>query len=100
MIWYLDGSFPTDRMARYCNIDGTWAESMCFGLVSATEVVERLIVDDGQAKRGNRKNVFSTELRVCGVHTGNHSSRSNVIVMEFAGVLLKDGEMPSMDIQV
>jgi hypothetical protein len=28
-------------------IDESWAESLCYGLVSAHEVVERLIVDDG-----------------------------------------------------
>lgn len=25
-----DGSLPTDRLARYCNIDESWAENMCF----------------------------------------------------------------------
>jgi hypothetical protein len=36
----VDGSLPTDRMARYCMINETWAESSCFGSVSATEVME------------------------------------------------------------
>jgi len=25
-----DGSFPTDRLARYCNIDDAWGESLAF----------------------------------------------------------------------
>jgi len=29
-------------------IDDAWAESLCFQMVSAKEVIERLIVDDGQ----------------------------------------------------
>jgi len=35
-----DGSLPTDRMARYCMINETWAESSCFGSVTAAEVME------------------------------------------------------------
>jgi len=30
-----DGSLPVDRMARYCNINETWAESSCFGSSTA-----------------------------------------------------------------
>ena len=36
----IDGSLPTDRMARYCVINETWAESSCFGSVTAEEVLE------------------------------------------------------------
>jgi hypothetical protein len=43
----IDGSLPTDRLARYCTIDESWAESLCFGMISANEVIERLVVDDG-----------------------------------------------------
>jgi len=42
-----DGSLPTDRLARYCVVDEAWAESMCFAAVSAKEVIERIVVDDG-----------------------------------------------------
>jgi len=28
-------------------IDDAWAESLCFQMISAKEVVERLVVDDG-----------------------------------------------------
>lgn len=43
----IDGSLPTDRMARYCNIDEIWAESSCYGSVTAAEVMEQMIVNDG-----------------------------------------------------
>ena len=43
----LDGSLPTDRLARYCNIDESWAENMCFQCLTPQEVMERLIVSDG-----------------------------------------------------
>lgn len=44
---HIDGSLPTDRLARYCTIDESWAESLCYGHATASEVFERLIVDDG-----------------------------------------------------
>jgi hypothetical protein len=91
---------PADRISRYCNIDGTWAESLCFGLVSVNEVIEKLVIDDGQAKRGNRKNVFNPELKHLGIFSGVHSAMDNVIIFEYAGYILKDGEMPAMNLEV
>ena len=44
---FLDGSLPTDRMSRYCIINETWAESSCFGSVTAEEVLEQMLVNDG-----------------------------------------------------
>jgi len=35
-----DGSLPTDRIARYANIDETWGESTVFTAVTAREVLE------------------------------------------------------------
>ena len=43
-------------------IDETWAESLSYGLATANEVLERLIVDDGSAARGHRKNLFNKDL--------------------------------------
>lgn len=65
-----DGSLPTDRLSRYCIVDETWAESCCFGCVSAEEVLEKMIVNDGQAHRGFRKNIFNPVLTVVGIATG------------------------------
>ena len=42
-----DGSLPADRIARHCNVDETWAESVAFGCCTPEEVVEQLIVCDG-----------------------------------------------------
>lgn len=81
-------------------IDDAWAESLCFQLLSAKEVVERLIVDDGQPARGHRKNLFNKDLINCGVATGPHSSMDNVVLLEYASAILKEGEMPSINITV
>ena len=39
LIVHLDGSLPPQRIARYANIDETWAESTCFGAITPSEVV-------------------------------------------------------------
>lgn len=87
-------------MARYCTIDESWAESLCFGLASANEVMERLIVDDGQPARGHWKNMFSKDLNYCGVATGVHCTNDNVILFEYTKKILKEGELPSINVTV
>jgi hypothetical protein len=84
----IDGSLPTDRLARYCMIDESWAESMVFQCISAQEVMERLIVNDGQPARGHRKNMFNTESTFCGVGTGLHASLDNIILLEYCKNIL------------
>ena len=49
-----DGTMPPDRINCFGTIDETWAESNIFGGLDALEVVERLVVSDGQPKRGFR----------------------------------------------
>ncbi len=67
---------------------------MQFRAVTAKEVLERLIVDDGQKARGHRKNLFNTEMKFCGIATAPHSTEENVILLEYAKGILKEGELP------
>lgn len=69
-------------------------------MISPEEVLERLIVDDGQSARGHRKNIFSKELRFCGISTGPHSSMDNVILFEYVNGILKEGELPTINVTV
>jgi len=96
----IDGSLPTDRLGRYCTIDESWAESLCYGLASAQEVFERLIVDDGSNARGHRKNMFSPDLVHCGIASGVHLSMDNMVLIEYAKGILKDGEMPTINVTI
>ena len=73
---FLDGSLPTDRMARYCTINEVWAESSCFGSFSADEVMEQMLVNDGQAHRGFRKNIFNNTLTIVGISCAKHPAGS------------------------
>lgn len=74
-----NGSLPTDRISKYGNIDETWAESNVFGGLDPKEVVERLLVCDGQPTRGFRKSLFNDQLHHCGISTGFHKTHDNII---------------------
>lgn len=89
--WLIDGSLPTDRIERYCKIDEIWAESMCFSMLTANEVMERLIVDDGQPARGHRKSIFNKDLKFCGIATGPHTTMDNVVLFEYTKNILREG---------
>lgn len=87
-----DGSLPPDRMARYCVINETWAESSCFGSVTPEEVLEQMIVNDGQTHRGFRKNIFNKLLKIVGVACGNHSAGGSIAQFEYAKGVLRLGD--------
>lgn len=44
--------------------------------------------------------MFNKDMINCGVATGSHSTLDNVIMLEYAAAILKDGEMPSINITV
>jgi hypothetical protein len=73
---------------------------MCFGMLSAIEVIERLVVDDGQKSRGHRKNVFNKEMTYCGIACGIHSQEDNIVLFEYAKGILREGELPSINVSV
>jgi hypothetical protein len=78
-------------MARYCNIDEVWAESSTFGSITANEVLEQMIVNDGQKHRGYRKNIFNAQLKITGIAASAHSEAQTVVQFEYAKGILKDG---------
>jgi len=90
-----DGSLPTERILKYCNIDETWAESTVFGSYTVLEVIEKLLVNDGHmGNRGFRRALFSEELGVCGTACGPHSKESTVFTLVYAKATLKIGQQP------
>jgi uncharacterized protein YkwD len=54
-----DGQLPTDRISQYGIIDESWGESNIYGGLDSKEVIERLLVCDGQPTRGFRTNMFN-----------------------------------------
>jgi uncharacterized protein YkwD len=67
-----DGSMAWDRVNRY----GAWktkiSENMSFGPASGRDVVVALLIDDGVAERGHRKNILDPEIHIAGVSCGYH----------------------------
>ncbi len=60
-------------------------ENIAYGGETDEEFVFRLIVDDGAASRGHRKNIFNADFLAVGIAAGEHPGYRTVFAMEFAG---------------
>lgn len=74
------------------NIDESWSETTLFGALNTKEVIERMVVCDGQPQRGWRKSMFSSEFKICGLSTAAHSGFQTMIQIGYANKLLKEGD--------
>ncbi len=81
-----DNSTMRNRIERY----GTWkyriAENIGYGAINARQLVVFLLIDDGIASRGHRKNFLNPEFTMIGVAEGNHPDYESMYVMDFAAV--------------
>ena len=94
-----NGSLPKDRMEKYTGIDSLWTENLYFGGYKPREIVEYMLVSDGDRSRGLRKNIFNPKLCVMGVAAGPHPETGSVIVVDFVKKELAQGELPTMEIE-
>jgi uncharacterized protein YkwD len=69
-----DGSMAWDRVSRYGDWKSKISENMTFGAATAHDVISELIIDDGIADRGHRKNIFDPQIKLVGVSCGPHKS--------------------------
>ncbi len=88
-----DGSLPNERISKYCSFGGSWGESIAFGGTKPKQIVEYLIVSDGIPSRGNRKNIFTTDLSCIGVAVGPHTDQDSVTVLDLAARVGKIGDI-------
>lgn len=72
-------------MSRYGQWRVSAAENIDYGSSEARQVVISLIVDDGVAGRGHRKNIFDASFRVVGAACGPHQRYRQVCVIDYAG---------------
>ncbi len=80
-----DGSGMELRISRY----GRWleaaGENISYGYDDPRSIVTALLVDDGVASRGHRRNLLSDRFRVVGIAIGSHRVYRQMCVMDFAG---------------
>lgn len=74
-----------ERIERQGKWSGQIGENIGYGPPEPRDMVMQLIIDDGVANRGHRKNIFSAAYRTAGVAWGPHPRFENMCVIDFAG---------------
>jgi uncharacterized protein YkwD len=80
-----DGSKPRDRFSRYGTWNNTVGENIVYDSRTSRSDVILMLIDDGTANRGHRKNLFKDDFGVIGIATGKRSDASAISVITFAG---------------
>jgi uncharacterized protein YkwD len=80
-----DGSSPNARLERYGSWEGVVGENIVYEVSSAREIVIGLIIDDGTANRGHRRNIFDPDHRVAGVSITDSPANGARCVLNYAG---------------
>ncbi len=79
------GEGLAERVARRGTFRGALGENLSYGPSTAREIVIQLLVDDGVAGRGHRKNIFDSRFRAAGAAVGRHATFGAMCAIEFAG---------------
>jgi uncharacterized protein YkwD len=90
-----DGSTPNARLDRYGRWEGVVGENIVYDVSTAREIVIGLIIDDGTANRGHRRNIFDPSHRVAGVSVTDSPANGAKCVLNYAaGFQDKAGTAP------
>ncbi|MCD9187596.1 MAG: CAP domain-containing protein [Pyrinomonadaceae bacterium] len=85
-----DGNMPDFRIRRYLNISQSEIrENLALDRKNAREIVLGWLIDDGSAKRGNRKSLLSPTLNFIGIATGKTKDEKDLAVATFSSNNLK-----------
>ncbi|GLH66321.1 CAP domain-containing protein [Geothrix edaphica] len=79
-----DGSRLSDRLNRRGRWEGLIAENISTGEEEARQVVLQLLIDDGVASRGHRRNLFNPGLHQAGAGAAPHRDYRIVMVIDYA----------------
>jgi len=72
-----DKSTFEDRIARYGKVKTTSSENLAYGAITATDIIVKLIVADGDSDRATRLNIFNPELTEVGIFSGTHEKNGH-----------------------
>jgi uncharacterized protein YkwD len=89
-----DGSTPNARLERYGSWDGVVGENIVYDVSTAREIVIGLIIDDGTANRGHRRNIFDPNHRVAGVSVTDSQTNGARCVLDYAGGFQDKSALP------
>lgn len=84
-----DGSFPETRIERYGKWNGEISEIIKYGAKTPREVVIAAILDDGDAARPHRQDIFNENIKIAGVAFGSGGKYENVSVIVMSGNLIE-----------
>jgi len=90
------GDNPFSRMERFGRWTGSAGENIYYGTRDARGIVCSLIVDQGVADRGHRKNLFSHSFGMAGVAYGYHATYGSMCVIDFAGSFTERGSLAGL----
>jgi hypothetical protein len=79
-----DGSRMRDRVERYGTWRGSIAENVSYGNRDPLQIVLDLLIDEGVAGRGHRRNMLNPSFAYVGIAVRTHRSWGHQCVMDFA----------------
>ena len=79
-----DGSSPFGRMQKYARVSGLTAENITYGPATPMDIALDLVVDDGVADRGHRRNVLHPRLFLAGAGLAWHPTGRVICVVDYA----------------
>jgi len=79
-----DGSTLSERMERYGQWNRAIAENISFSEKTGKDIIIQFIIDDGNASRGHRKNLFNPDYLLVGIACGYHKGYEVCCVMDLA----------------
>ncbi|MEM9137720.1 MAG: CAP domain-containing protein [Cyanobacteria bacterium P01_F01_bin.42] len=78
------GQSPESRFLEFGRPIGLFGENISYGLQTPETILMGLIINDGNPRRGHRRNLFESRFRRVGVGCGQHQTFWVVCVMTYA----------------
>lgn len=77
-------STPVDRVKKFGNFEGDYAENIHYGNCDPIFVVISLLIDDGVRSRGHRKTILDPSFNHTGIAIGKHKIYGQMCVNTYA----------------